>query len=145
MDLEKYKKIVKKNLKKDNYVHNYLVAFLSGGFLGMFSQLLYYFFKYVIHINSFNAKSYVSLFIIFIASFLTAIGIFDEIITKCRSGLIIPTTGFAHSVTSSAIDVKKEGLIKGLGSNFFHLAGSVILYSIVASFILIMIRVILFA
>ena len=80
---------------------------------------------------------------IIISSFLTSIGIFDNLITKFRCGLIIPTTGFAHSITSSALDYKKEGYIKGLGSNFFHLAGSVILYSVVVSFLLIIFKVII--
>lgn len=58
-------------------------------------------------------------------------------------GLIIPTSGFAHSVASSALEYKKDGLITGLGSNFFKLAGSVILYGIISSFILVIVRLIL--
>lgn len=145
MQIKEYKKIVKKNLKKDNYSHNYLNAFLSGGVLGASTEILYMIFKYIFNISTLNAKSYTSLIVIMLASLLTAIGIFDTLISKYRSGLIIPTTGFAHSITSSAIDAKKEGLIKGLGSNFFHLAGSVILYSIVSSFILVIIKVMFFA
>lgn len=145
MDKVQYKKIVKRNIKKDNYVHNYLISFLSGGLIGLICQALYLVLNNFFMINSFNAKAYVSLFVIFLASFLTAFGIFDKLISKYRSGLIIPTTGFAHSITSSALDAKKEGIIKGLGSNFFHLAGSVILYSVVVSFLLIIIKVMFFA
>lgn len=145
MDKVQYKKIVERNIKKDNYVHNYLISFLSGGLIGFICQALYLILNNLFMINSFNAKAYVSLFVIFLASFLTAFGIFDKLISKYRSGLIIPTTGFAHSITSSALDAKKEGIIKGLGSNFFHLAGSVILYSVVVSFLLIIIKVMFFA
>ncbi|MBR5662958.1 MAG: SpoVA/SpoVAEb family sporulation membrane protein [Bacilli bacterium] len=144
MNINNYKKIVKKHTKKSNFLHNYLAAFLSGGLLGALSQIIYLSLKNIFSVSSTNAKSYISLFIIFIASFLTAIGLFDTLIIKLRSGLIIPTTGFAHSITSSAIDAKNEGLIKGIGSNFFHLAGSVILYSIIASFVLVLLRVITF-
>ena len=56
----------------------------------------------------------------------------------------IPITGFAHSVTSSALDYKKDGLITGLGANVFKLAGSVILYGIVSAFILAVIKVVLY-
>lgn len=145
MDKVQYKKIVKRNIKKDNYVHNYLISFLSGGLIGLICQASYLILNNLFMINSFNAKAYVSLFVILLASFLTAFGIFDKLISKYRSGLIIPTTGFAHSITSSALDAKKEGIIKGLGSNFFHLAGSVILYSVVVSFLLIIIKVMFFA
>ena len=68
---------------------------------------------------------------------------FDNWVTTCKCGLIIPTTGFAHSVSSSALDYKKDGLITGLGSNFFKLAGSVILYGIISSFILVIVKVII--
>ena len=145
MDSFKYKKIVKKYTKKNNYIHNYLVASISGGVIGALAQIVYIFLKNVFSLSGNISKSYVTLVVILISSFLTAIGVFDNFIVKFRSGLIIPTTGFAHSVTSSAIDARGEGLIKGLGCNFFHLAGSVILYSIVTSFILVLVRVIIFA
>lgn len=144
MNTYNYKKIVKKHIKKNNFFHNYFIAFISGGILGALSQIMYLLLKNMFSINSFNAKAYTSLLIIFCSSLLTAMGIFDNLIVTFRSGLIIPTTGFAHSITSSAIDAKNEGLIKGIGSNFFHLAGSVILYSIVASFILILLKVMIF-
>lgn len=145
MDNLKYKKIVKKRIKKDRYIHNYLIAFISGGVIGALTQIMYLILKNTFSLSGIVAKSYVTLFVILISSFLTALGIFDNFIVKFRSGLIIPTTGFAHSVTSSAIDARSEGLIKGLGCNFFHLAGSVILYSIVVSFILVLVKVIVFA
>ncbi len=63
--------------------------------------------------------------------------------SKAKAGLLIPTTGFAHSVASSALDYKKEGLVTGLGSNFFKLAGSVILYGILSAFILVIVKVII--
>ena len=43
-------------------------------------------------------------------------------------------------MTSAAIDYKKEGPIYGIGSNIFKLAGSVILYGIVSSWVFGMIR-----
>ena len=77
-----------------------------------------------------------------LGSTFTALGFFDNWVTKVKAGLIIPTTGFAHSITSSALDYKKEGLITGLGANFFKLAGSVLLYGIIAAFFLSIIGVI---
>ena len=82
------------------------------------------------------------LIVIFLSSLFTALGFFDNWVNKCKCGLIIPTTGFAHSVASSALEYKKDGLITGLGSNFFKLAGSVILYGIISAFILVIVKVI---
>ena len=52
-----------------------------------------------------------------------------------KSALIIPITGFAHSVASSGLDYKKEGPIYGIGSNLLKLAGPVIVYGIVSAVI----------
>lgn len=145
MNKEKYKNIVNKNIKKDNYFTNYIKAFFSGGLLGMISELIFLLIKNISSINELNIKAYITLSIILISSFLTSVGVFDKLVKICRSGIIIPTSGFAHSITSSAIDYKKEGLITGVGSNFFSLAGSVILYSVVTSFILVIIKVIISA
>ena len=69
--------------------------------------------------------------------------IFDKWVMTLKSALIIPITGFAHSMTSSALDYKNEGLILGIGANIFKLAGSVILYGIVSVYIFGLIRVLL--
>ena len=84
----------------------------------------------------------VCLIMIFVASLFTALGFFDNWVSKCKCGLIVPTTGFAHSVTSAALEYRKEGMITGLGANFFKLAGSVILFGIVSAFFLCFIKVI---
>ena len=45
------------------------------------------------------------------------------------AGTLVPITGFANSVTSSAIDAKSEGFISGIGTKIFSVAGPVILYA----------------
>ena len=85
----------------------------------------------------------ISLTLIVISSVLTALGIFDVLITKFKSALIIPITGFAHSMTSAAIEYKKEGFVTGLGANMFKLAGTVILYGVVSAYIFGFIRLII--
>ena len=74
----------------------------------------------------------------------TGIGFFDDWVCKVKCGLIIPTTGFAHSMTSCALEYKKAGLITGVGANFFKLAGSVLLYGIISSFFLCLIKVVFY-
>ena len=83
----------------------------------------------------------ISLTLIVVSSILTALGVFDVLISKFKSALIIPITGFAHSLTSAALEYKNEGLILGIGANIFKLAGSVILYGIVSVYIFGLIRV----
>ena len=47
-------------------------------------------------------------------------------------------------MTSAGLEYKKEGLIYGIGSNIFKLAGSVILYGVVSAWFFGMIRYFLF-
>ena len=82
----------------------------------------------------------VTLTLVVISSVLTALGVFDVCVSKLKSALIIPITGFAHSMTSAALEYRKEGFILGIGANIFKLAGSVILYGIVSVYIFGLIR-----
>ena len=83
----------------------------------------------------------VILTLIIIASLLTAFGVFDVCMSKLKSALLIPITGFAHSMTSAAMEYRKEGLVLGIGANIFKLAGTVILYGIVSVYVFGIIRV----
>ena len=52
------------------------------------------------------------------------------------AGALVPITGFANGVASAAIEYKKEGQVFGIGSKIFTIAGPVILYGVVTSWIL---------
>ena len=81
-------------------------------------------------------------YLIIISSLITALGFADSLFMKFKCGLIIPITGFAHSVSSSIIDYKREGFLN-MGANAFKLAGSVILYGVVSAVFLTIIKVII--
>ena len=74
----------------------------------------------------------------------TGLGFFDKLVMKFKCGLIVPITGFAHSITSSALDYKNDGLITGLGGYLFRLAGCILLYGIIAAFFLAILKVIIY-
>ncbi|TGV29351.1 SpoVA/SpoVAEb family sporulation membrane protein, partial [Mesorhizobium sp. M00.F.Ca.ET.186.01.1.1] len=42
---------------------------------------------------------------------------------------------FANSIASAAIEHRSEGLVLGVGGNMFKLAGSVIVFGVVAAFV----------
>ena len=140
MNIKKYKEIVDKYTPSENVLKNALLSFISGGVIGIISVLIYN----ILTINNINdASIWTIVILIFISSLLTGISIFDNLVEKFKCGIIIPITGFAHSMTSSAIDYKKDGFITGIGSNTFKLAGSVILYGCVSAFVLTVIQVII--
>ena len=67
-------------------------------------------------------------------------GIFDNLARVAGAGSFIPITGFSNALTSASIEGRSEGPIYGIGSNMFKLAGSVLVYGIVAAFLTNLIR-----
>ncbi len=124
-----YQELVDSVTPKENKWKN-MIAFFSGGVMGLLSELL---------VNVFDVNVMLIIWIV-IASILTGMGVFDDFVDKFKMGVIIPITGFSHSITSSSIDYKSEGFITGIGSNYMKLAGSVILYGIVSATIFATIR-----
>ena len=128
MDKKRYKEIVDKHTPKENVIKNALVAFIVGGILGSLSELLLR--GYMMWFDLPRKESGVMVI-------LTLITI---LVSKVKAALIIPITGFAHSMTSAALEYKHEGLVLGIGSNIFKLAGTVILYGVVAVYFFGLIR-----
>ena len=143
MNKEDYKKLVKKHTPKEPKLRNIGVAFLVGGLIGLFAEVMIYIFMHCFAVSSVEAGLITALVVIFLSSLFTALGFFDKWVNFAKCGLIIPITGFAHSMASAGIEYKKEGPIYGLGSNIFKLAGSVILYGIVSAWFFGMIRYLL--
>lgn len=131
--MDNYNELVKSLTPKENRLKNAIIAFLSGGVIGFFSEIL---------VSCFDVNWMLVIWIA-IAGILTGLTVFDDIVDKFKMGVIIPITGFSHSVSSSTLEYKREGLITGIGSNYFKLAGSVILYGVISSFFLCLLRRIL--
>ena len=112
-----------------------------GGLIGFLGEFFLYFLTEAFGMARSDAYIWLCLTLILVGVLLTALGFFDNWVSKCKCGLIIPTTGFAHSVASCALDAKREGLVTGLGASFFKLAGSVILYGVISAFFLAIVRV----
>ena len=127
---------------KEDIVKNATVSFLAGGVLGVLSELLLRGYMMWFSLPRKEAGVVVILTLIVIASILTAFGVFDQCVSKLKSALIIPITGFAHSITSAALEYRKEGMVLGIGANIFKLAGTVILYGIVSVYVFGIIRLI---
>lgn len=144
MEAKKYQKIVDKHIPKEEKTNNLLVAFLTGGLIGLLGNFLMDIYAYFFHIQTTEAGVLMLVTLIFIACLLTGLGVFDNLVKKGKMGLIIPITGFAHSMQSAILDYKKEGPVYGFGANVFKLAGSVILYGVVSAYVFGMIRYLFF-
>ena len=134
-----YQKIVNNHKPKEKRLQNALIAFLIGGLIGMLGNFLKELYS-SFGIPSSYAGVLMIITLIFIACLFTALGFFDSFVKFGKMGVIIPITGFAHSMQSATLDHKKEGLIFGFGSNMFNLAGSVIIYGVLSAYIFGIIR-----
>ncbi len=137
---KKYEEIVFLHKPKENKLKYAIVAFLVGGLVGLLGEVLIRIYVSCFDLSRNDASLYMIITFIFMASLFTALGFFDKLVVKAKAGLLIPITGFAHSMTSAALDYKNEGPIFGIGSNVFKLAGSVIFYGVVSAWIFGMIR-----
>ena len=126
MDKKRYKELVDKNTPKESVLKNALVAFVVGGLLGSLSELLLRCYMIWLDLPRKESGVLVILTLIAVASILTACGVFDVLVSKVKAALIISITGFAHSMSSAALEYKNEGLVLGIGANIFKLAGTVI-------------------
>lgn len=138
---ENYNSIVNKHTPKEDRLKNSLIVFFTGGIIGILSELLLNCYSVWLSLPKKESGILVILTWIIIASLLTAFGVFDLLVRIFKSALLIPITGFAHSMTSAALDYKTEGLVLGIGANIFKLAGSVILYGVVSVYIFGILRI----
>ena len=140
MNSKEYEQFIKPYQPKDQKWLRGLTAFIVGGLVGALGELLINIYSYVLNLSRADAGIFMIISLIFIAVLCTGLGFFDRLVIFCQAGLIIPITGFAHSIMSAVMDYKTEGLIMGIGSNIFKLAGSVILYGVVSAYIFGLIR-----
>ncbi|MBO5280866.1 MAG: stage V sporulation protein AC [Clostridia bacterium] len=131
MDRETYKKYAKGHAPKSPVVKNCVKAFLFGGGICAFAQLLTNLYS-VWGLNDEDSGLLASVTLVFLAALLTGIGVFDRIAKHAGAGTLVPITGFANSVVSPAIDTKAEGLVLGVGAKIFTVAGPVLLYATLA-------------
>lgn len=130
---KKYDEIVEKHKPKEKKSKNLLIAYLTGGLVGAFGEGLIEMYCFFWHISRSESSVYMIITLIFIGALFTALGFFDKWVNFAKCGLLIPITGFAHSIMSASLEYKKEGPIFGIGSNTFKLAGSVIVYGVVSA------------
>lgn len=131
MNNNEYDKLVGSVIEKESVFKNVIIAFISGGFIGVIAEFMNEFYFKIFDITLSDASFYTFSSFILIGSLLTGLGVFDKILSVVKCGLIVPATGFANTMTSSAMDAKSEGFIKGIGASIFKLTGSIILYGVI--------------
>ena len=138
MDKEKLNKAyctyVENRLPKTKFFPSLLWAFLVGGLICTIGQGIFDAIKALFPaFEDKDIQTYTLIILIFLASFLTGIGIYDKIGAFAGAGSIVPITGFSNSIASPALEFKREGWIFGVCVKMFSIAGPVIVTGVVSS------------
>ena len=127
-----YQEVVKQHSPKNALFKNCFRAFWVGGAICALGQGLTNLYMYL-GMEKIEAGTVTTVTLIFLSTFLTAFNIYDKIGKYAGAGSLVPITGFANSMVSSAMEYKKEGYVYGLGSKLFTIAGPVIVFGVLSS------------
>ncbi len=111
-------------------------AFLLGGMICTLGQLIVNICVYYCNIPPDEAPLWCSMILILTSCILTSLNLYAPLACWGGAGALVPITGFANGMCSSACEYKVEGQIFGIGCQIFKIAGPVILYGIFSSWIL---------
>ena len=134
---KKYNEYVLSKIPKTKSWPTLFYAFLVGGMVCLLGQGIIDLLMFIFKTMSLEiASGWASITLIFITSLLTGLGVFDRIGVFAGAGTIVPITGFANSITSPAIEFKKEGIIFGVCAKMFTVAGPVIVTGVIFSIVI---------
>ena len=131
---EEYQAYVDEKSPNSPILKNCLNAFWVGGLICSIGQIIFEICK-IRGVDEQISYTIVSILLIFMSAFLTALNIFNKIGKFAGAGSLIPITGFANSVVSPAMEYKSEGYVMGVGAKMFTVAGPVLVYGISSSII----------
>lgn len=138
---QKYQDFAKIREPKRSVLKNCFRAFLVGGSISTFGQILQWFFITYFEFTEVTAGNPTVAVLIIISVLLTGFGVYDHIAQWAGAGTIIPVTGFANTVASASIEHRSEGFVLGVGGNMFKLAGSVLAYGVFSAFVVALIKI----
>lgn len=135
-----YKNKVKTYQPKPPYFMNCLKAFIVGGLICALGQAISNMYIHFFNFTEKTAGNPTVATLILISALLTGFGIYDRIGQFAGAGSAVPVTGFANSMTSAALEHRSEGIVLGVATNMFKLAGSVIVFGVVAAYVVGIVR-----
>lgn len=130
--IKEYSALVQETKPKPPLAKNAAFAFLCGGAICLLGQIIYE----LLALTPMSDKHCVVttlILLIFGGAFFTGLGIYDKLGKFAGAGSIVPISGFANSMVAPALEWKTEGFVGGLAAKLFTLAGPVIVYGIVVS------------
>lgn len=138
MELNKkaYDEYVKQITPVNELGSDMLHAFVTGGIICTLGQASVMLMMNYLGMEKEEAQTWMLIELILASVLLTGFGIYPKIVKWGGAGALVPITGFANSVVAPAIEYKAEGHVFGIGCKIFTIAGPVILFGVLTSWIL---------
>ena len=138
MELNKkaYDEYVKQITPVNELGSDMLHAFVTGGIICALGQASVMLMMNYLGMEKEEAQTWMLIELILASVLLTGFGIYPKIVKWGGAGALVPITGFANSVVAPAIEYKVEGHVFGIGCKIFTIAGPVILFGVLTSWIL---------
>ena len=135
MNKDAYNAYVKEVTPVNPVWKNIVRAFVTGGAICTIGQVMM---NWLMNygMDEKTAAAWNLLVLILGSIVLTGFNLYPKIVKWGGAGALVPITGFANSVVSPAIEYRAEGQIFGIGCKIFTIAGPVILYGILSSWVL---------
>ena len=131
---KEYLEYIASSSPKTPMIKTMVLAFIVGGIICMIGEGLRDMYSALLpHWGEEDLGGLTTMTLIFLGSFFTAIGIYDKIGGFAGAGSIIPITGFANSIVSPAMEYNREGVIFGICSRMFIIAGPIVVIGVCAS------------
>ncbi|MCL1989852.1 MAG: SpoVA/SpoVAEb family sporulation membrane protein [Defluviitaleaceae bacterium] len=134
MKTNQYTRVIKKHEAKPSYFKNMATAFFFGGLVCLIGQSFLWLYVHLFNVAEETAPTYMLVTLILIASVLTGLGLYDQFGQVSKAGGFVLITGFANSLTASALEGKSEGIVQGIATQMFKLAGAVIVFAVLSGF-----------
>lgn len=128
-----YQELVHRFTPRSHLAQGCLRAFWVGGCICLIGQSVTDLSHHFLDLNSSEAQTFGSVFLVFVTALLTGIGVFDRIARYAGAGTVVPITGFANAMVSPAMEFRSEGWVLGTGAKLFTIAGPVLAYGISTS------------
>ena len=132
---KKYNQYVENKTPKPDLLKDMFNAFWVGGVICTIGQVFSNFYSSR-GMSEEDAAAFSTISLILLAVLLTGFNLFSKITKIGGAGSLVPITGFANSVAAPAIEFGVEGEVYGKGCKRFTIAGPVILFGMLSSWVL---------